>query len=39
MCNPRAIPNIVWLHIVEDEIVHVGQANALVFSNLPPYLR
>jgi hypothetical protein len=37
-CDPRAIPKVVWLHIAENEVIHVGGA-APTFGNLPPYLR
>lgn len=35
--DPRAIPKVVWLHIAENEVVHVS-ANP-IFGNLPPYIR
>jgi hypothetical protein len=37
-CDPRAIPKVVWLHIAENEVVHVRHADAPIFGNLPPYL-
>jgi hypothetical protein len=36
--DPRAIPKVVWLHIAENEIVHVTNDNP-IFGGLPPYLR
>lgn len=27
-CDPRAIPKVVWLHITENEVVHVWHASA-----------
>ena len=38
-CDPRAIPKVVWLHIAENEVVHVRHAEAPIFGNFPPYLR
>lgn len=38
-CDPRAIPNVVWLHIAKNEIIHVGCASNPTFGNLLPYLR
>lgn len=36
--DPRAIPKIVWLHIAENEM-HAAPEGAVVFGNLPPFLR
>lgn len=38
-CDPRAIPKVVWLHVAENEAVHVHHAEAPLFGNLLPYLR
>lgn len=35
--DPRSIPKVVWLHMTENEVVHVS-ANP-IFGNLPPYIR
>lgn len=35
--DPRAIPKVAWLHIAENEVIHVS-ANP-IFGKLPPFLR